>query len=72
MEDRRLTADAVCVNLGAGIHIRSAVKKNPAGVHETVFGGDVEKSTATNSHQTAVSFRESCVTCRRRPVKRVE
>jgi hypothetical protein len=42
MEDRRLTADAVCVDLGAGIHVRSAVKKNPARIHETVFGGDVK------------------------------
>src|SRR5262249_27088725 len=53
MEDRRLTSDAVWIDLGAGVHIGSSVEQDPACVDETVFGGDVEERAATNRHQTS-------------------
>ena len=53
VEDRRLTADTVSVDVGAGVHVGAAVEQEARGVEETVFSGDVEEGCASEKEQAA-------------------
>ena len=53
MEDRRLTADAVRADVGAGVDGGAAVEQEPGGVEEAVFGGDVKQGRALQGEQAA-------------------
>jgi len=42
MKNRGLPADAVGVDLFAGVDVSTSIEQQPAGIEEAVFSGDVE------------------------------
>jgi hypothetical protein len=51
VKDWGLTADAVGVDVGAGVDLGAAVEEETGGVEEAVFGSDVEERCATKRQQ---------------------
>ncbi len=47
VEDRRLAAYPVGVDISASVDVGAAIEEEAGGVQKAVFGGDVEKRRAT-------------------------
>ena len=53
VEDRRLAAHSVGVDISASVDVGAAIEEAAGGVQKAVFGGDVEKRRATQGEQVA-------------------
>ena len=53
VKDRSLAADALGIDVGAGVYVSATVEEEAGSIEEAVFGSDVEQGCATEEKQAA-------------------